>query len=58
MLPGTGQVEARESIDSGTISRDDVADALATVLKAGNTIGKTFEVTSGRTPIDEAIAAL
>jgi uncharacterized protein YbjT (DUF2867 family) len=56
--PGAGQVEAGESVDHGTISRDDVADVLATVLKTDTTIGKTFEVTSGRTPIDEAIAAL
>jgi uncharacterized protein YbjT (DUF2867 family) len=56
--PGEGLVEAGASIERGTISRDDVADVLATVLKADTTIGKTFEVTSGQTPIDKAIAAL
>ena len=56
--PGAGLVEAGESIERGTISRDDVADVLATVLKTDTTVGKTFEVTSGRTPIHEAIAAL
>lgn len=56
--PGEGLVEAGESVERGTISRDDVADVLATVLKADTTIGKTFEVTTGRTPIDKAIAAL
>ena len=56
--PGEGLVEAGESVERGTISRDDVADVLATVLRADNTIGKTFEVTAGKTPIDEAIADL
>jgi uncharacterized protein YbjT (DUF2867 family) len=56
--PGEGLVEAGESIERGAISRDDVARVLATVLKADTTIGKTFEVTSGQTPIEEAIAAL
>jgi len=56
--PGAGLVEAGEIVDHGTISRDDVAGVLATVLKVDTTIGKTFEVTSGRMPIDEAITAL
>ena len=56
--PGEGVVEAGESVERGAISRDDVARVLATVLKADSTIGKTFEVTSGQTPIEEAIAAL
>jgi uncharacterized protein YbjT (DUF2867 family) len=56
--PGEGLVEAGESVERGTISRDDVADVLATVLKTDATIGKTFEVTSGQTPVDKAIAAL
>jgi uncharacterized protein YbjT (DUF2867 family) len=56
--PGEGLVEAGESIERGKISRDDVAGVLATVLKADTTIGKTFEVTSGQTPIEKAIAAL
>ena len=57
-FPGEGLVEAGGSVEHGSVSRDDVADVLAAVLKADTTIGKTFEVTSGRTPIHEAIAAL
>jgi uncharacterized protein YbjT (DUF2867 family) len=56
--PGEGRVEAGESVERGTISRDDVADVLATVLRADTAIGKTFEVTSGQTPIEGAITAL
>lgn len=56
--PGDGRIEVGESVERETISRDDVADALATVLRAENTIGKTFVVSSGETPVDEAIAGL
>lgn len=54
--PGRGLVDAAGSVERGKIPRDDVAGVLAATLKADNTIGKTFEVTSGETPIDEAIA--
>jgi len=56
--PATGLVEAAESVSRREVSREDVAAALAAVLQAPNTIGRTFEVTSGGMPVDEAIAAL
>jgi uncharacterized protein YbjT (DUF2867 family) len=56
--PGRGLVDAGESVAKDKISRDDVAAVLAATLKSANTIGKTFEVTSGETPTGEAIAAL
>lgn len=56
--PGTGLVEAAESGERREVSREDVAAALAAVLVAPSTIGKTFELTSGETPVAEAIAAL
>jgi uncharacterized protein YbjT (DUF2867 family) len=56
--PGRGLIDAGASVERGKIPRDDVAAVLTATLKAKNTIGKTFEVTSGETPIDEAIAAL
>jgi uncharacterized protein YbjT (DUF2867 family) len=55
--PGTGKV----SVDGGgspSISRDDVALALAEVLNADNTIGKAFDLLGGETPVAEALAAL
>jgi uncharacterized protein YbjT (DUF2867 family) len=56
--PGTGRVEAGERVERREISRDDVAAVLAAVLKASNTVGKTFEVTSGDVPVEEAVAGL
>jgi uncharacterized protein YbjT (DUF2867 family) len=56
--PGRGRVDAGETVEKGKISRDDVAAVLAATLKAENTIGKTFSVTRGETPIAEAIAAI
>ena len=56
--PGTGMVAAGVSVGRGEISRDDVAAALLAVLETPSTIGKSFELTSGETPILDAIAAL
>jgi uncharacterized protein YbjT (DUF2867 family) len=61
--PGTGRVEAAESLGrSGargrSITRADTAAVLLAVLDTPSTIGRTFEVLEGRTPIAEAIAAL
>ncbi len=38
--------------------RDDVAAALAAVLDTAGTIGLTFELVSGDTPIEEAVRGL
>jgi uncharacterized protein YbjT (DUF2867 family) len=53
-----GTVTAAASVERGEIPRSDVAVVLATVLHTDSTIGKTFELVSGTTPIDEALAAL
>jgi uncharacterized protein YbjT (DUF2867 family) len=56
---GTGLIEAAPSLGRrGSIPRDDVAATLLAVLQTPGTIGKTFELLSGETPIDEAVAAL
>jgi uncharacterized protein YbjT (DUF2867 family) len=55
---GTGRVQAGEHAERGKISREDVAEVLAVSLHEPATIGKTFEVTSGDQPVEEAIAAL
>ncbi len=54
----TGRVNAGEHVERGQIPRADVAAVLAAVLHTDSTIGQTFELVSGETPIDEAIAAL
>src|SRR2546421_304779 len=57
--PGSGRVEAAARLGrSGSITRDDTAAVLVAVLDTPTTIGRTFEVLEGETPIAEAIAAL
>jgi uncharacterized protein YbjT (DUF2867 family) len=57
--PGEGTVDLAERLGrSGSIPREDVAAVLVAVLDAPNTIGTTFEVLSGSTPVDEAVQAL
>jgi uncharacterized protein YbjT (DUF2867 family) len=56
---GTGLIEAAEQLDrSGEIPRDDVAATLAGCLDADNTIGKSFDLLGGQTPIAKALEAL
>jgi uncharacterized protein YbjT (DUF2867 family) len=56
--PPTGRVRAAEHTGRGEIPRADVAAVLAAVLNTPAAAGLTFEVITGDTPIDEAIAAL
>ncbi len=57
--PPTGRVEIAPIMDhGGTISRADVAAVMATTLELGNTVGKTFDLLSGETPIREVLLAL
>ncbi|TFV88257.1 SDR family oxidoreductase [Blastococcus sp. CT_GayMR16] len=55
--PGTGRVTLGHGIGSGEIPRDDVAAVLAEILRAGK-INDVVELTSGPTPIAEAVADL
>lgn len=56
--PPTGLVQTGGCLGRVEIPRADVAAVLAAVLAAGNTIGKTFEVVSGATPVAQAVSAL
>ena len=56
--PGGGRIAVGERLEGGSISRDDVAAVLVAVLRSPGTIGKSFDVIAGETPIDEALAAL
>jgi uncharacterized protein YbjT (DUF2867 family) len=57
--PGTGAVVLSTALGNrGSVPRDDVAAVLAAVLRAPNSIGSTFELFTGDTPIAEAVAAL
>ena len=56
---GTGNITAAESLGRyGEITREDVARAFAAALEAENTYGKTFEILSGDTPIEEAVESI
>jgi uncharacterized protein YbjT (DUF2867 family) len=56
--PGTGSVTAGTDLGYGEIPRDDVAAVLLAVLETPSTIGTTFELVSGDTPIEDAVRGL
>ena len=56
--PATGRVELGSGFDSGNIPRADVAAVLHACLFLPHTIDWTFDVISGETPIEEALASL
>jgi uncharacterized protein YbjT (DUF2867 family) len=57
--PGDGGVSVALSLGrSGQVSRDDVAAVLVACLTDDRTVGKTFELLDGDTPIVEALRSL
>jgi uncharacterized protein YbjT (DUF2867 family) len=58
--PGTGLIAAGLPIEGGgsNVPREDVAATLAAALAEPLTAGLTFDLLSGDTPIDEAVAGL
>ncbi len=56
--PGTGRIRTGLGLGSGSVPRADVAATLAAVLATPSTIGVTFDLLEGDTPIDEALAAV
>jgi uncharacterized protein YbjT (DUF2867 family) len=56
--PGTGRVRVGERLPRGQVTRDDVAAVLVAVLDTPGTVGRTFDLIGGDTPITEAVAAL
>lgn len=57
--PGTGRVRVETEFGHrGPVPRDDVAAVLVACLATPATIGRTFEVFTGDTPIPEALARL
>ncbi|MBV8954751.1 MAG: SDR family oxidoreductase [Solirubrobacterales bacterium] len=56
--PPTEKVALAAQLERGSIPRADVARTLVAVLHAPNTIGKAFDLISGRTPIREAVTAV
>jgi uncharacterized protein YbjT (DUF2867 family) len=56
--PATGLVTVGTDVERGQIPRADVAAVLLAVLDTPGSIGKTFELVSGDTPIEEAVRSL
>jgi uncharacterized protein YbjT (DUF2867 family) len=56
--PGTSKVTVGEDVPRAEIPRDDVAAVLVGALDQPRTIGRTFVVVSGDTPIPDALAQL
>jgi uncharacterized protein YbjT (DUF2867 family) len=57
--PGTGLIEAAEQLERiGDVPRDDVAATLLACLDDDRTVGRSFDLLGGETPISEALAAL
>lgn len=54
----TGRVHVGRTVERGAIPRADVAAVVVAVLDDPNLIGRTFEVTSGQTLIEHAVAGL
>jgi uncharacterized protein YbjT (DUF2867 family) len=57
--PGTRRVDAAESLGRyAEIPREDVALAMALTLELENTVGKTFDLLSGETSVEDALKSL
>jgi uncharacterized protein YbjT (DUF2867 family) len=56
--PGTGRIQLAERLDRGTVTRDDVAATIAALLASGGGIGRSVDLLNGKTPIEDAVAAL
>jgi nucleoside-diphosphate-sugar epimerase len=56
--PGTSRVSVGERLERAEVTRDDVAAVLVGVLDEPCTVGRTFVVVNGETPIPEALRQL
>ncbi len=56
--PPTGRVTVGPRLDRGAIPRADVAAVLAETLHTASTVGATFDLLGGPTPVTEALASL
>ncbi|MEU6443018.1 NAD(P)H-binding protein [Streptomyces sp. NPDC047046] len=54
--PGTGRVHLAGSTDVGDIARTDVAAVLAALLATESTTPRVLQLTTGHTPVAEAVA--
>ena len=52
--PGTGNVRVGENLQSGEVSRADVAGFIAAALHEPSTVGRTYDLVAGDRPIEQA----
>ncbi|WP_242448307.1 NAD(P)-binding oxidoreductase [Cellulomonas sp. WB94] len=55
---GSGRVRLDEAVPAGTVSRDDVAEVIVSLLHEPLTAGLVLELTSGDVPVEAAVAAV
>ncbi|MEE1930933.1 NAD(P)H-binding protein [Streptomyces sp. TRM 70351] len=53
--PGTGRVRLGADLERGDVPRDDVAAVLVALLDEPRTAGRTFDLTTGTTPVPTAV---
>jgi len=56
--PGTGRISAAENLSRGSVPREDVARTILAALDEERTFHRGFDLTSGDTPIPEALKNL
>src|SRR3954452_1814226 len=56
--PGTARVTVGEDVGRAAVTRDDVAAVIVGALDEPRTVGKTFVLVGGETPIPDALAQL
>jgi uncharacterized protein YbjT (DUF2867 family) len=56
--PGTGLIAVGEDLGGGPVPRADVAATIAAVLLTDSTIGRSFDLLAGGSPVDEAVRSL
>ncbi|WP_404381102.1 NAD(P)H-binding protein [Knoellia locipacati] len=55
---GTGRIEVGDELDSGEVTRDDVAAVVAHVVEHPELAGRTIRFNNGETPVAEALPRL
>ncbi len=56
--PGTGMVRLADEVPRADVPRDDVAEVVRLLVADTTTYGRTLELTSGDTPVAEALGRL
>jgi uncharacterized protein YbjT (DUF2867 family) len=56
--PGTGLVTVGTDLERGSIPREDVAAVVMAVLETPSSVGRSFELVSGDTPVEDAVRGL